>query len=76
MIRKDKNCMICNSKNIINVFELKTTPPADMFLPKDKLKLSAKKYPLILALCKNDFLTFPFVHDGPAHGPKKKEPVV
>lgn len=64
MIRKDKNCMICNSENITNVFELKTTPPADMFLPKDKLKLSAKKYPLILALCKNcGYLHLPYILD-------------
>jgi len=56
--------MICNTKNIINVFELKKTPPADMFLPKDKLNLSAKKYPLTLALCKKcGYLHLPYMLD-------------
>jgi len=63
-MKKDDNCMICNSGNITNVIELKPTPPADMFLPKDKLKLSIEKYPLILALCKDcGYLHLPYLLD-------------
>ena len=61
-IRLDKNCRLCNSQRIKEVFKLKPTPPGDLFLPKDIMKLSAEKYPLILALCENcGYLHLPYV---------------
>ena len=61
---KLENCRICNSESIKEVFELKPTPPGDLFLPKNKLDLCNKKYPLILAICKNcGYLHLPYVLD-------------
>ena len=50
-IKYYKNCRICNSKKIKEVIKLAPTPPGDLFLPKGKLELSIKKYPLDLAIC-------------------------
>ena len=30
----DKNCRVCYSKHIEEVFELEPSPPGDLFLPK------------------------------------------
>ena len=61
-IRLDKNCRLCSSERIKEVFKLKPTPPGDMFLPEDILKLSSEKYPLILALCEDcGYLHLPYV---------------
>jgi len=57
-------CRICNSDNIKEVFKLKSTPPGDFFLPKEKLEKSVEKYPLILALCKQcGYLHLPYILD-------------
>jgi len=57
-------CRICHSDSIREVFALKPTPPGDLFLPKDKLHLSSKKYPLTLAICTNcGYLHLPYVLD-------------
>lgn len=57
-------CRICHSENIKEVFELKPTPPGDLFLPKEKLDLSSEKYPLTLAICLNcGYLHLPYVLD-------------
>jgi SAM-dependent methyltransferase len=62
--RKVKNCRICNSHHIKEVFTLKPTPPGDLFLPKNKLDLSSEKYPLILAICIDcGYLHLPYVLD-------------
>ena len=39
-----ESCRICHSESIKEVFELKPTPPGDLFLPKEKLNLSNEKY--------------------------------
>jgi SAM-dependent methyltransferase len=63
-IKKYNSCRICNSDNINEVFKLKPTPPGDFFLPKDKLKLSIEKYPLIVALCEEcGYLHLPYILD-------------
>jgi|TARA_B100000315_G_scaffold96543_2_gene88694 hypothetical protein len=63
-IRLDKHCRLCSSGRIKEVFKLKPTPPGDLFLPKEMLKLSGEKYPLILALCKDcGYLHLPYVLD-------------
>ena len=57
-------CRICNSENIKEVFKLKSTPPGDFFLPKEKLEESVEKYPLILALCEQcGYLHLPYILD-------------
>ena len=59
-----RNCRICNSESIKEVFELKPTPPGDLFLPKNKLDLCNEKYPLILAICRDcGYLHLPYVLD-------------
>ena len=60
----DRSCRICCSKSIEEVFELKPTPPGDLFLPKEKLYMSSDKYPLTLAICRDcGYLHLPFVLD-------------
>ena len=60
----DKNCRVCCSKNIEEVFELKSSPPGDLFLPKNKLHMSIDKYPLTLAICTDcGYLHLPYVLD-------------
>jgi len=62
MIRKDQNCRICNSSKIINVFELKPTPPGDRFVPKSQLNQTSERFPLILAICDEcGYLHLPYV---------------
>jgi len=61
---KLESCRICHSESIREVFELKPTPPGDLFLPKEKLDLSSEKYPLTLAICLNcGYLHLPYVLD-------------
>ena len=48
-----KNCLICNSKNIIDIIDLGMHPFADTFISKSKIHLSEKVYPLIVQLCEN-----------------------
>lgn len=61
-IRMDQNCRICNSSKIINVFELKPTPPGDSFVPKSQLNQACEKFPLILAICNEcGYLHLPYV---------------
>ena len=61
-IRVDRNCRICNSSRIINVFTLNPTPPADRFVTKLDLNQTSKKFPLILAICdKCGYLHLPYV---------------
>lgn len=60
----DRNCRVCCSESVEEVFELKPTPPGDLFLPKDKLHMSSDKYPLTLAICRDcGYLHLPFVLD-------------
>ena len=62
VIRKDQNCRICKSKNIIIVFDLMPTPPGDLFLSKNKLELSSENFPLKLSLCNQcGYLHLPYV---------------
>jgi len=64
VIRKDQNCRICKSKNIIIVFDLMPTPPGDLFLSKNKLELSSENFPLKLSLCNQcGYLHLPYVLD-------------
>ena len=53
MIRNNEVCRVCESTNIVEVFELCPTPPGDLFLPKKTLHLSVECFPLVLALCKS-----------------------
>jgi hypothetical protein len=66
-IRVDKNCRICRSGRISNVFELNPTPPGDRFVPKSQLNQACEKYPLILAICNEcGYLHLPYVLDPEA----------
>jgi len=48
---KNKNCRLCNSRELNNVFNLNSTPPANAFRISKKIKLST--YPLNVNLCLN-----------------------
>ena len=62
IIRKDEKCRLCNSNKINEVFTLKSTPPEDLFLPKNKIEHTAKKYPLVLAICEDcGYLYLPYI---------------
>jgi SAM-dependent methyltransferase len=58
----DRNCRLCNSIKIKNVFELRPTPPGDRFVPKSQLDQCSEKYPLVLALCEEcGYVHLPYV---------------
>jgi len=62
IIRKDKNCRLCNSNKINEVFPLKSTPPEDLFFPENKIELTAKTYPLVLAICEDcGYVHLPYI---------------
>ncbi len=48
-------CRLCKSSNIVSVLKLASTPPANAFVPKDKLLIEQKKYPLELFFCNKCF---------------------
>ena len=48
-----KNCLICDSKNIVDIIDLGMHPFADTFISKSKIHLSEKVYPLIVQLCEH-----------------------
>ena len=48
---KNKNCRLCNSKKLNNVFDLNATPPANAFRISKKIKYQT--YPLNVNLCLN-----------------------
>ena len=48
---KNKNCRLCNSKKLNNVFDLHATPPANAFRVSKTIK--HRKYPLNINLCLN-----------------------
>ena len=49
--QKKYNCRLCQSEDIISVFKLASTPPANAFISRDKLKIKQKKYPLEIFFC-------------------------
>ena len=52
-VRKIKNCRLCHSKNLKNLFNLKSTPPANSYVKKSDLNKNLKIFKLSLNLCKN-----------------------
>lgn len=48
-----KNCLMCNSSKLNDIINLGMHPFADTFVPKSKIHLSEKVYPLIVQLCKS-----------------------
>jgi len=48
-----KNCRLCNSKNLLSVLQLKSTPPANEFIKKNETSKKQHKYPLELFFCKD-----------------------
>ncbi len=53
--QKNSSCRLCNSSKIVPVLNLASTPPANAFVPKDKLLIEQQKYPLALHFCENCF---------------------
>ena len=41
-VRKINNCRLCRSKNLKNLFNLKSTPPANSYVKKSDLNKSLK----------------------------------
>ena len=52
-VRKIKNCRLCYSNNLENVFNLISTPPANSYIKKKDLYKIDKKFKLLINLCKN-----------------------
>lgn len=50
-VLKLNNCRICKNENLKKVLSLGKTPPANSFLPKDKLAEKEDYFPLSLNLC-------------------------
>lgn len=48
---KLNNCRICKNKDLIKVLSLGKTPPANSFLPKEKLQDNEGYFPLALNIC-------------------------
>ena len=48
-----KNCLMCSSSKLNDIINLGMHPFADTFIPKSKIHLSEKVYPLIVQLCKS-----------------------
>lgn len=48
-----KNCLICNSDNVVDIMDLGMHPFADTFISKSRTHLSEKIYPLIVQLCES-----------------------
>lgn len=49
------NCRLCISNNIIKLFSLEPTPPANAFVKKDSINTNQPCYPLDLYLCNDCF---------------------
>ena len=50
---KNYCCRLCQSRELVSVLELASTPPANAFISEEKLKMKQKKYPLELYFCTN-----------------------
>ena len=49
------SCRLCNGTNLICVFELESTPPANAFIKKEHLNTTQPRYPLKVYFCKDCF---------------------
>ena len=47
------NCLICNSRDVLDIMDLGMHPFADTFISKSRTHLSEKVYPLIVQLCES-----------------------
>ena len=45
-LQKKYKCRLCQSSDLVSVLKLASTPPANAFIPKEKLQIKQKKYPL------------------------------
>ncbi len=54
-LQKKYKCRLCQSSDLVSVLKLASTPPANAFIPKEKLQIKQKKYPLEIFFCKNCF---------------------
>ena len=50
--RRRKNCRLCGSNKIEKCFKLKSTPPANAFIDKEKISEVQEHFPLEIFLCK------------------------
>ena len=50
---KNSCCRLCQSREVVSVLKLASTPPANAFISEEKLKIKQKKYPLELYFCTN-----------------------
>tara|TARA_B100001248_G_C27398834_1_gene468026 strand:- start:3785 stop:5032 length:1248 start_codon:yes stop_codon:yes gene_type:complete len=53
--KKKSNCRLCQSADLVSVFKLASTPPANAFVTKEKLQTRQKKYPLEIFFCNKCF---------------------
>jgi hypothetical protein len=52
-IKSINSCRICDSLEIESIFNLAETPPGDIFFRKKREAVSAEKYPLRVAICRD-----------------------
>ena len=50
--RRRKNCRLCGSNEIEKCFKLKSTPPANAFIEKEKISEEQEHFPLEIFFCK------------------------
>ena len=50
--RRRKNCRLCGSNEIEECFKLKSTPPANAFIEKEKISEEQEHFPLEIFFCK------------------------
>lgn len=53
--RHRNTCRLCDSKDLVLVFELEPTPPANAFVGKDELHRTQTVFPLNVYFCRNCF---------------------
>ena len=53
ILRHDKHCRLCTSKNITTVLHLNETPLEDQFVSEQDKNITQSVYPLDLAICED-----------------------
>lgn len=53
MIKRRGDCRLCGSRELEPVFSLTPTPPANAFVPREKLQVPQAVFPLDLFFCRN-----------------------
>lgn len=53
LVHRRSDCRLCESREVVPVFSLTPTPPANAFVPKEALGKKQQEFPLDLFFCRN-----------------------